>query len=209
MLVLLSLAYTQTLPLARLKSELFAPPRAPVVRVATPTKSVAVANHRAFDPHLLFAPRLSTPPVNQVDRTPPAPVIGIASDTAAIQVPTTNGVPFGILGSIPDGPSPPTTAKPEKGLVRIGSILESTLIHKVMPIYPPAAKAARVQGVVEFTAVIDKEGNIANLQLVRGSPLLVNSAKEAVLQWKYRPTLLNGQPVEVVTEVFVHFTLNQ
>ncbi len=85
---------------------------------------------------------------------------------------------------------------------------EANLIRKVQPVYPPLARSARVQGTVEFRAIIDKEGNIENLQLVRGHPLLVNAAKQAVLQWKYRPTLLNGQPVEVITDITVHFTLS-
>jgi protein TonB len=66
-----------------------------------------------------------------------------------------------------------------------------------------------VQGTVEFTAVISKDGNIEDLKLVRGHPLLVNSAREAVLQWKYKPTELNGQPVEVITDIIVNFTLSQ
>jgi protein TonB len=66
-----------------------------------------------------------------------------------------------------------------------------------------------VQGTVKFTATISKDGNIENLQLVSGHPLLVNAAKEAVLQWKYKPTLLNGEPVEVITEIIVNFTLSQ
>lgn len=78
-----------------------------------------------------------------------------------------------------------------------------------MPLYPPLAKTARVQGAVEFTAVISKEGVIENLRLVRGHPLLAQAAQEAVLQWRYRPTLLNGQPVEVVTDIIVNFTLSQ
>jgi periplasmic protein TonB len=65
-----------------------------------------------------------------------------------------------------------------------------------------------VQGAVEFTASISKEGRVENVQLLRGHPLLVNAAREAVLQWRYRPTLLNGQPVEVVTDIVVNFTLN-
>jgi protein TonB len=81
-------------------------------------------------------------------------------------------------------------------------------MRQVQPKYPPLAKSARVQGRVEFTATISKDGTIENLQLVRGHPLLVNAAKEAVLQWRYRPTLLNGQPVEVVTDIVVNFTLN-
>jgi protein TonB len=94
--------------------------------------------------------------------------------------------------------------------VRVGGrVAEANLIRRVQPVYPPLAKAARVQGTVEFTAVISKEGNIENLQLVRGHPLLVEAARQAVLQWKYRPTMLNGQPVEVVTDIIVNFTLSQ
>ena len=86
---------------------------------------------------------------------------------------------------------------------------EANLIRKVMPVYPALAKSARIEGTVEFTAVISKEGTIEHLQLVRGHPLLVQAAKGAVLQWRYRPTLLNGQPVEVVTDIIVNFTLTQ
>jgi protein TonB len=94
--------------------------------------------------------------------------------------------------------------------VRVGGqVAEANLIRRVQPVYPALAKSARVSGTVEFTAVISKEGNIENLQLVRGHPLLVNAAREAVLQWKYKPTMLNGQPVEVVTSIIVNFTLSQ
>jgi protein TonB len=122
------------------------------------------------------------------------------------------GVIGGVLGGVPGAPPPPPPPKPKapSGPVRIGGqVAEANLIRKVQPVYPPLAKSARVQGTVEFTAVISKEGNIENLQLVRGHPLLVQAAKEAVLQWKYRPTLLNGQPVTVVTDIIVNFTLSQ
>jgi protein TonB len=112
-----------------------------------------------------------------------------------------------MIGGTP--PPPPPPAKP-KGPQRIGGqVMEANLIKRVQPTYPPLARSARVQGVVEFTAVISKDGNIENLQLVRGHPLLVNAAKEAVLQWKYRPTSLNGTPVEVITDIIVNFTLSQ
>lgn len=88
-----------------------------------------------------------------------------------------------------------------------GKIAEANLIAHVDPTYPSLAKAARVQGTVEFTATIESDGIIKNLQLVRGHPLLDNAAKEALLQWKYRPTLLNGEPVSVIAPVFVSFTL--
>jgi protein TonB len=68
---------------------------------------------------------------------------------------------------------------------------------------------ARIQGVVLFTVVIGKDGRVSNVQLVSGHPLLVAAARDAVRQWVYKPTLLNGEPVEVVTEVAVNFTLSQ
>ena len=84
---------------------------------------------------------------------------------------------------------------------------ESRLIRKVQPEYPPMARQIRLQGAVEFTAVIGKSGAIENLQLLHGHPLLVQAAEQAILQWRYKPTLLNGEPVEVVTNIVVNFTL--
>jgi protein TonB len=79
----------------------------------------------------------------------------------------------------------------------------------VTPVYPPLARQARIQGTVRFTAVIGKDGTIQNLKLVSGHPLLVPAAGEAVKQWVYKPTLLAGEPVEVLTEIDVNFTLTQ
>ena len=69
-----------------------------------------------------------------------------------------------------------------------------------------STKQARIQGTVRFTAVTDEDGQVQDLQLISGHPLLVESAREAVMQWEYRPTLLNGKPVEVVTQVDVNFS---
>jgi protein TonB len=88
-------------------------------------------------------------------------------------------------------------------------MLGSQLLHKVQSAYPPLAKMTHIQGMVEFTATISKTGSIENLQLVRGHPLLVKAAEQAILQWKYKPTLLNGEPVEVITDIVVNFTLTQ
>jgi TonB family protein len=99
-------------------------------------------------------------------------------------------------------------APPSQRAVRIGSaVAEANLIRKVQPDYPPLAKAARVQGSVEFRVTIGKDGHVENIELMRGHPLLVNAAKDALMQWVYRPTLLNGAPVDVQTEVVVRFTL--
>lgn len=88
--------------------------------------------------------------------------------------------------------------------VRVGAaVQERRLIRKVEPAYPQKARQARIRGVVRFTVIIAKDGHVSDIQLVSGHPLLVTAAREAVAQWVYRPTLLNGQPVEVVTSVNV------
>jgi len=94
--------------------------------------------------------------------------------------------------------------------IRVGGNVQSNnLIKKVTPLYPPDAKAARIQGTVRFTATIGKDGSIINLELVSGHPLLAESAQDAVRQWIYKPTLLNGNPVEVITQIDVNYTLSQ
>jgi len=150
--------------------------------------------------------------INKIEEAAPPPdagvgVVGGTGDAGG----AAGGVLGGVMGGVPGAPPPPPPPKKgPTGPVRIGGqVAAANLIRKVEPVYPPLAKSARVQGTVEFTAIISKSGAIENLQLVRGHPLLVNAAKEAVLQWKYRPTQLNGQPVEVVTDIIVNFTLSQ
>jgi TonB family protein len=94
------------------------------------------------------------------------------------------------------------------GRVHVGARLQQPkLITKVDPIYPPDAMQVRMQGVVRLTIVIGKDGRVSDIRLVNGHPSLVAAAGDAVRQWVYEPTLLNGQPVEVVTEVDVNFLL--
>jgi len=100
---------------------------------------------------------------------------------------------------------PPTPSRIRVG----GNVAAASLIRKIQPVYPQLAKQARVQGSVHFTAIIGKDGTIQNLQLIGGHPLLVQAAQDAVKQWLYKPTLLNGDPVEVVTQIDVNFTLSQ
>jgi TonB family protein len=94
--------------------------------------------------------------------------------------------------------------------IRVGGNVEAAnIVQKVTPIYPAEAKANRVQGSVRFTVIIGKDGRVQNLTLVSGDPVLAQAAKDAVQQWVYKPTLLNGAPVEVMTQVDVNFTLSQ
>ena len=82
-------------------------------------------------------------------------------------------------------------------------------IHRVEPVYPALAKQARVQGTVEIEAVIGIDGRLREIHVKSGPPLLIKAATDAVRQWVYEPTLLNGEPVEVITQIDINFTKNQ
>jgi TonB family protein len=90
-----------------------------------------------------------------------------------------------------------------------GNVMSANLINPVKPVYPPLAKMARQQGTVKFQATIGKDGAVQDLMLISGPPLLVQSAMDAVRQWVYKPTILNGAPVEVVTTVDVNYSLSE
>ncbi len=211
-LILIPLFYTEVLPGAQLKSMLVAPPPPPSAPPAAPVAKIQPRPvFRQFDAHRLIAPAKIPNHVNDVREIAPATEVGVPGSVSGPG--SGNGASVNnLLWAVPNNPPPPPPAPkatPSRGPVRIGGIVAAAnLIRQVQPVYPPLAKSARVQGTVEFTAIISKEGNIEKLQLVSGHPLLVNAAKEAILQWKYRPTLLNGQPVEVSTEVSVIFTLS-
>lgn len=97
---------------------------------------------------------------------------------------------------------------PNPNRIRVGGNKQAmNLVNKVTPSYPPLAKQSRIQGAVQMQAMIGKDGSILDLQVISGHPLLVPSALEAVRQWQYRPTLLNGEPVEVITQIDVNYTL--
>ncbi len=211
-LILIPLIYTETLPGAVLKSLLVAPP--PPLAVVTPDtpKAHIVHTARFFNGRELTAPVAVPKQVVPINDLAAAPDLGAAPMYGQADGPAGPAL-IGVDGS---GPAPPPMSepvsqpKPTSGPVRIGTgVAAANLISKVTPPYPPLAKSARIQGVVEFRATISKEGNIENLQILRGHPLLVNAARDAVLQWKYRPTLLNGEPVEVITDILVNFTLSQ
>ena len=160
-------------------------------------------------------------------RTPsriPQKVQMIKEEEAPPPMVTTSGVVGGVPGGIPGGQlggviggivnatsnlSTPRFVPVTPQRVRISQgVTRGLLVHRVEPSYPPLARAARVQGDVVLTAVISVNGDIENLQLVSGHPMLVPSALSAVKQWRYKPYLLNGQPVEVETTITVIFSLS-
>jgi protein TonB len=134
------------------------------------------------------------------------------------------GVPDGVVGSVlsqvpqlpahprqavSDWPAPDQPPKPAERVRLGGDVLAAKIIRKVIPVYPPLARQARISGTVQLAGVVDRYGTVSSLQVVSGHPLLVEAALDAVRQWRYSPTLLNGQPVEVTAPITVHFTLAQ
>ena len=100
----------------------------------------------------------------------------------------------------------PVASKP----VRVSTTIQAAkLMRQVKPAYPPLAVQAHISGTVRLAAVISRDGFIQNLQVVSGHPLLTTAAVEAVKQWRYQPTLLSGEPVEVITQIDVNFKLSR
>jgi protein TonB len=93
-------------------------------------------------------------------------------------------------------------------MLRVSHWAEGNLVYRVQPSYPATAREARIQGAVRLRAIISRNGTIENLTVLSGPALLVASAIEAVRQWRYRPYFLNGEPIEVETEVTVNFVLS-
>jgi protein TonB len=118
------------------------------------------------------------------------------------------GSPNGAMGSMfGSGNAPQVKAAPPKKINISAGVAVGLLLQKVQPVYPPIAKAARVSGTVVLQATISKQGTIENLRIVSGPAMLQQAARDAVMQWRYRPYLLNNEPVEVDTTVNVIFTL--
>ena len=152
--------------------------------------------------------RIDTTADNIPAAPPSAPQIGVPFSTGS-----NAGVGlFDHVAKADGPPPPPATHKPERPA---GPILVSTgvqaakLTRQVVPAYPALARTARISGTVHLQGVIGKDGAIKNLQLISGHPLLAQAALEAVRQWIYKPTLLNGEAVEVIAPIEVIFTLNR
>jgi protein TonB len=128
-------------------------------------------------------------------------------DAIATTIGTTSGpgIPFSLNGARPVLPTPPPTIA---RAIRTSSMLEGNLIRRVEPVYPPLARSARIQGSVVLVALISKAGTIDNLHALSGPPMLVPAAVSAVSQWRYRPYILNSEPIEVETQITVNFTLS-
>jgi protein TonB len=155
---------------------------------------------------ILVAPGRTPPRIDMTpDTSAPGPIGDMIPSTTIGSSDGTVGI-SSISGSRPVMPAAPAPA-PTVSHFRTSTILEGNLIRKVQPVYPPLARTARIQGQVILFAMISKAGTIDNLRTISGPPMLVPAAIGAVSQWRYRPYILNGEPIEVETQITVNFTL--
>jgi len=215
-MLVVPLMFTDTLPKAQLLTFLMAPPPPPPPPPAAAEAVQKVV--RQIQTDLLNTGQLRTPSripqkVQMIHEEEAPPPLAVATGGVVGGVP--GGIPGGSAGGVIGSILSSTAAAVPKfqpvvpQRVRISQgVTRGLLVHRVEPSYPPLARAARVQGDVVLTAVISVSGDIENLQLVSGHPMLVPAAITAVKQWRYKPYLLNGQPVEVETTITVIFSLS-
>jgi protein TonB len=220
--VILPMIYFDVLPKTQLTSFLVAPPPPPPPPpppAAAPAVKIVKVIPRQFDAGRLMAPKSVPKEIATIreEELPPASS-GVGGVMGGIPGGVAGGTPGGVLGGIinavptalPPPPPPPVKVVTAPKRITIGgNVQQAKLVRQPKPVYPPLAKQARISGVVHLAAVISKDGTIQDLKVISGHPLLIPSALEAVKQWVYQPTLLNGEPVEVSTQIDVNFTLSQ
>jgi protein TonB len=206
--ILAPLLYTEALPRQILDIvELPAPPQA----APAPRKPAAVSHpttHSELNEGHVMLPSMIPHRIQEIHDEPVGDT-GRSGDlkgvVGAVSAGPANGVIASLLDALPS--TMPKSVTPHS--VRVSSgVAQGLLTHEVRPQYPALARSARVQGVVVLQATIGKDGAIQNLRLLSGHPLLTQAAMDAVRQWRYRPYLLNNEPVEVDTTIQVNFTLN-
>lgn len=206
-LVVIPLFHTETLPKWERLTMLYIPPAAAAsndTRLSVPTPT------SRYTPTAMRIPS----PV-QMRQEPPSPPL----DTPGGVV---GGVPGGVIGGIPNGAlsevlgstsTTPILAKtlvPTPRRVRVPArVAEANLVYDIAPKYPPEAGQARIEGTVVLLAVIRKDGTVEDVRVESGLPVLAQAAIEAVKQWRYRPYLLNGEPVEINSQITINFTLSR
>ena len=206
-LILIPLMFTEALPKGQLMTFLVAPPPPPPP--PPPPAAVKIVKQVETD---IVNNQLRTPTkipkqvkIIQEEEAPPPTTGIVGGGPGGVPGGAANGVIGGIINSTP-------VAVPKVAVTRVrvsAGVTQGMKVHDVQPQYPQMAKIARVQGPVVLAAVIGKDGTIQNLRVVStASPLLNQAAVEAVKQWRYRPYILNGEPVDVDTTITVNFTLS-
>ncbi len=207
-LVIAPLFYHEVLPALRVPEfvpvlTMWHPPEPPVAESCSIARSSGLASPSAFHP-----------PVVLHSDYPEAGIVIIDYDAPALPANSGIAFPIGSSTTLPQFEGPSTTTakpgivKPVEIPVRVGGDVQSAkLIKQVLPAYPQPARQLRISGTVHLLGIIARDGTIQRLQVLSGHPLLRQAAVDAVSQWIYRPTVLNGQPVEVEAPIDVIFTL--
>jgi periplasmic protein TonB len=208
-LILIPLIYTEALPKTMMATLLVAPPPPP----PPPPPPIAQIVHVKPQVHLMDAGKLVTPKVIPKDikiikeDAPDMSSMGGVGVVGGVAGGQMGGVIGGVIGGVGGAPPPP---RPTQQRIRQGGQVQAAkLTNKVQPLYPPLARQTRISGTVRLHAIIAKNGTVEQLEVISGHPLLVQAALDAVRQWKYQPTTLNGEAVEVDTTIDVIFSLNQ
>ncbi|PYX00157.1 MAG: energy transducer TonB [Acidobacteria bacterium] len=210
-LILIPLLYTEALPKQQLMTFLVAPPPPPPPPppAAAPIKVVKQIQTEIINGQLRTPTKIPQKIQMIKEEEAPPPMNSMAGVVGGVP----GGVPGGQMGGVIGGiisstpVSVPKAATPTRVRVSQG-VTQGLLIRKVQPTYPPLARQARIQGAVLLQAEISKDGTIQNLRLISGHPMLTSAAIDAVKQWRYKPYILNGEPVEVETQITVNFTLS-
>ncbi len=222
-LALMPTVFYEGIPVARLAPPAIRVPGAyhPPVDRSRVMELVRTGQEQPFRPRGLVAPsqtpvgvhqgpepRYTAPPDNAVACIEPCVPGGIDATNALLRPGPV--VPAAQFEATPAPVRQTPRATPTPVPIRVTSgPQEAKLIDRVTPVYPPRAISMRISGPVRLTAIITTDGRIRELQVISGHPWLVPAAVDAVRQWTYRPTMLNGAPVEVITDITVTFSLNQ
>jgi periplasmic protein TonB len=208
-LLIVPLIYPEGLPKLKLMVALATPeppsaPRAPAQQRA----AAAATSNLSADGRVIEPPSIPLSTARIRDDSAPRPV-----GAAGIGIPGGLGERWSsnpVWSSIASAASitPPVSAAPVVRRPPLSHAMEAYLVQRVQPEYPPLAKSVRIQGEVVLRAMISRNGTIENLQVLSGHPMLARAAVDAVRQWRYRPYLLNGEAVEVETQITVNFLLS-
>ena len=206
-LVVIPLFHTDTLPTRERVTMLYVPPAGPASNARTLRVSTSTFRNTPT--------KMSIPSAAHTTQEAPSPAVVTAGGVAG-------GVPGGVVGGVPGGvlndllrsngtaPVLASTPAPAPKRIRVPApTAEANLVYDVAPKYPPEAGRARIEGTVVLLAVIGKDGIVQDVRVQSGLAVLAQAAIEAVKQWRYRPYLMNGEPVEVDSQITINFNLSR
>ncbi len=205
LLLAIPLVWVQGPPrLQWIDASIFSPPPAPAP--SAPAIAQRAMRGSEMSGEQILVPSTIPNHIAQVIDLDPAPAAPGMRETGALggNGLAQRGVPGGAFGDpTAIAPPPPAPTRP----LRVSHWAEGNIAYQVQPRYPRVAQAAGIQGTVQLRAIVSRTGTIENLTVVSGHSMLVAAAVEAVKQWRYRPYMLNGEPIEVETEITVNFML--